>query len=161
MLDDKINQSLELDVQFAVLSPTQLPDSKEIEVWVAAALKHQEHNNNSETHLTIRVVNEQEGAKLNEEYRGEKGATNVLSFPYEGFDELDIPLLGDIVICNPVIIREAGQQGKAYKAHWCHMVVHGVLHLLGYDHLNEQDALDMESREIKILGDLGFNDPYK
>ncbi len=159
MSDNEIHPFLELDIQFSVLTSASLPSPKDIETWVAVALNTQKHR--SETHLTVRLVDEQEGIELNEKYRGNKGATNVLSFPYEGFDELDIPLLGDIVICNPVIIREAKQQDKEYKAHLCHMVVHGVLHLLGYDHQQEQDALDMESREIKILGGLGLSNPYK
>jgi len=159
LLNNEINQSLELDIQFALPSSAPLPNPEDIETWVTVVLETQRHS--GETHLTIRMVDEPEGVELNEEYRGKKGATNVLSFPYEGFDKLDIPLLGDIVICNPVIIREARQQDKKYKAHLCHMVVHGVLHLLGYDHIKEQDALVMEDCEIKILGGLGFSNPYK
>jgi len=154
-----VSGSLELDIQLAVPLSTSLPDPAHIETWVDAVLTMQ--GRRGEIHLTVRVVDEQEGAELNEKYRGKKGATNVLSFPFEGIDEVDLPLLGDIVICDTVVTREAAQQGKAYNAHWCHMVVHGVLHLLGYDHQEEACALKMESREIKALEILGFSDPYQ
>lgn len=159
MLGNEVNGSLELDIQLAVPLSASLPDPAHIETWVNAVLTMQGHS--GEIHLTVRVVDEQEGAKLNEKYRGKKGSTNVLSFPFEGVDEVDFPLLGDIVICDTVVICEATQQGKEYHAHWCHMVVHGILHLLGYDHQEEESALEMESREIKILKILGFSNPYQ
>ena len=151
--------SLELDIQFALPVSDRLPDQASIEHWVDTVLRMEQRG--GETHMTIRIVTEQEGAELNEAYRGKNGPTNVLSFPYEGVGEVIVPLLGDIVICEPVVMREAGQQGKEHEAHWCHMVVHGVLHLLGYDHLKEEEAIDMENREIKILESIGFSNPYK
>jgi probable rRNA maturation factor len=109
--------------------------------------------------LTIRIVDEAESASLNGRFRQKPKPTNVLSFPYEA-EALDEPILGDLVICAPVVAREAGEQGKSADSHWAHMVVHGVLHLLGYDHENDEDAEKMEARELEILARLGFSDPY-
>lgn len=109
--------------------------------------------------ITIRIVDEAESHELNQRYRGKDKSTNVLSFPYDG-DMLDVPVLGDIVICAPVVQREAEQQGKEPRAHWAHMVVHGCLHLLGYDHIQDSEAEIMEARERKVLAGLGFPDPY-
>lgn len=113
-----------------------------------------------DTELTVRIVDETESAALNEEYRNKTGSTNVLSFPFECPDEVELNLLGDLVICAPVVEREAKQQGKQSQAHWAHMLVHGVLHLLGYDHLEDQDAEKMEAREVEIMALLGFSNPY-
>lgn len=109
--------------------------------------------------LTIRVVGERESQQLNRQYRGKDKPTNVLSFA--GQDAPDEPALGDLVICAPVVSREAREQGKALRAHWAHMVVHGCLHLLGHDHVRTGDARRMETREIRILKSLGFPDPYR
>ena len=109
--------------------------------------------------LTIRIVDEAESASLNGRFRHKPKPTNVLSFPYEA-EALDEPILGDLVICAPVVAREAAEQGKTGEAHWAHMVVHGVLHLLGYDHEKDDDAEKMEAREREILCRLGFPDPY-
>lgn len=106
------------------------------------------------TELTIRVVGAAESRKLNRTWRGKNKPTNVLSF------SADAPLLGDLAICAPVVAREAREQGKQPAAHWAHMVVHGVLHLLGYDHENDSDAVRMEAREVKILAQLGMPNPY-
>lgn len=113
-----------------------------------------------DTELTVRIVDETESAALNEEYRNKTGSTNVLSFPFECPDEVELNLLGDLVICAPVVEREAKQQGKQSQAHWAHMLVHGVLHLLGYDHIEDQDAEKMEAREVEIMALLGFSNPY-
>jgi probable rRNA maturation factor len=104
--------------------------------------------------LTIRVVGAAESRRLNRAWRGKDKPTNVLSFA------ADAPLLGDLAICAPVVAREAREQGKSPAAHWAHMVVHGVLHLLGYDHENDRDAARMEARETKILAQLGMPNPY-
>lgn len=109
--------------------------------------------------LTIRIVDESESAALNERFRHKAYPTNVLSFPYDA-EALDEPILGDLVICAPVVSREAAEQHKDARAHWAHLVVHGVLHLLGYDHENDADAEHMEARERAILATLGFPDPY-
>jgi len=112
--------------------------------------------------LTIRIIDQAEMTRLNETFRHKKGPTNVLSFP---FDELEgvsfkVPPIGDLAICADVVNREAAEQDKSAEAHWAHMVVHGVLHLLGYDHQEESEAEKMETEEIAILQSFGFNDPY-
>jgi probable rRNA maturation factor len=99
-------------------------------------------------------------AQLNQHYRGKPGPTNVLSFPADLPESLQLPLLGDIVICAPVVAREAVEQGKPAAAHWAHMAVHGALHLLGYDHICETEATEMEDLETAILATLGFPCPY-
>jgi probable rRNA maturation factor len=109
----------------------------------------------------VRIVDEQESAELNEQYRHKQGPTNVLSFPFECPPGVELNLLGDLVICAPVVQREAQQQQKQELAHWAHMVVHGTLHLLGYDHLQQDEAEAMENREIRIMEDLGYSDPYR
>ncbi len=110
--------------------------------------------------LTVRIVDGAEAAELNRRYRGRSGPTNVLSFPFDGMPGVDLPLLGDIVVCAPVVVREAREQGKPERAHWAHIVVHGVLHLLGYDHVEPEQARIMEGLEKQILGKLGIPDPY-
>jgi probable rRNA maturation factor len=112
------------------------------------------------TNLTLRIVDAPEMTELNGLYRQKPGTTNVLSFPYEAPPGIDTDLLGDIVICAPVVMAEAQAQGKSLEAHWAHLVVHGVLHLLGYDHLEAQQAETMEALEIEILSTLGYPDPY-
>lgn len=110
---------------------------------------------------TIRVVDEAESAELNQQYRGKGGPTNVLSFPFETMVEMDIDLLGDLVICAPVVIRQAKEQNKSEAMHWAHLIVHGCLHLLGYDHIEAADASKMEALEIAIMDKLGYPDPYQ
>ncbi len=133
------------------------PAEADIQHWVEAALQHEQRDN---TELTVRIVDEAESAALNSQYRGKDYPTNVLSFTYDIPAEVEMNLLGDLVICAPVVQREAGQQGKAEQAHWAHMVIHGVLHLLGFDHLNDTDTQNMEQHEIAILAELGFPNPY-
>lgn len=113
--------------------------------------------------LAIRIVDERESADLNERFRGKAGPTNVLAFPAGELVGNDAGLrpLGDIAICGPVVAREAHEQNKALEAHWAHIVIHGCLHLLGYDHLTAEDAAEMESRERTILAGLGIGDPYE
>ncbi|MCB1807111.1 MAG: rRNA maturation RNase YbeY, partial [Candidatus Competibacteraceae bacterium] len=114
------------------------------------------------TELTIRLVDEAESSMLNESYRHKQGPTNVLSFPFEApIPEIDMPLLGDIVICVPVVEHEAAEQNKPLMAHWAHLVIHGVLHLQGYDHQTETEADVMEALEVTLLDRLGFPDPYR
>ncbi len=152
---------LELDLQLATDCP-DLPAMAEVERWVAAALEDRRER----ASLTIRVVGLEEGRVLNGRYRGLDRPTNVLSFPFElppGPEPGDpiADLLGDLVICAPVVRREALEQGKGVQAHWAHMVVHGVLHLRDYDHSSERDAAEMETLEISILERLGFSSPYR
>lgn len=114
--------------------------------------------------LTVRIVDEAESQQLNKDYRGKDKPTNVLSFPFErpeGLpEEVDFPLLGDLIICAQVVKREAQQQNKSLDVHWAHMLLHGCLHLLGYDHIEDEEAVEMESLEIKILQKMGFPNPY-
>ncbi|MEC4728728.1 rRNA maturation RNase YbeY [Shewanella sp. D64] len=147
---------LVLDLQIASDSNT-LPTADNFELWVRTALG----NTMTQAELTIRIVDEAESQSLNSTYRGKDKPTNVLSFPFEAPPEIDIPLLGDLIICASVVEQEAIQQNKPSQAHWAHMVVHGCLHLLGYDHINDAEAEEMESLEIQLIENLGFNNPYK
>ncbi len=146
---------IDLDLQFAASAYT--PTEEQFEHWVAAALK----GRRDETELTIRVVDREESRGLNDQYRGKDQPTNVLSFPFETLDYMELPLIGDVVICAAIVEEEAKQQGKEIDAHWAHMVIHGILHLLGYDHIEEEDAQVMETTEIKILAELGYSNPYQ
>ena len=144
-----------LDVQRASRC-TDLPSDEQIRNWVLAALR----DGRDTAELSVRIVDEEESRQLNCQYRGKDKPTNVLSFPAELPEELDLPLLGDLVICAPVVAEEAEQQRKALLAHWAHMVVHGTLHLLGYDHIEDSDAEIMERLETELLAGLGIADPY-
>lgn len=144
-----------VDLQNASLS-TSVPDEQELQRWAEAGWLGE-----GETEITLRVVDETESAELNTQYRGREYPTNVLSFPFEVPDGVDLDLLGDLVICDGVVRREAQEQGKTLQAHWAQMVIHGMLHLQGYDHQNDQEAEIMESLEVRLLGGLGFPDPYQ
>ena len=137
------------------------PESAEVVRWVQRALDAADYSGSATT--TVRIVDEDEIHALNRDFRGKDKATNVLSFPAEAIEGLPAELhteLGDIVICAPVVTREAEEQGKVLADHWAHMLVHGTLHLLGYDHIEEQDAEAMEALERRILGQAGIADPY-
>ena len=139
------------------LATTQrVPTEVLFQQWVHAAAEA-----NDAAELSIRIVDESESAELNQTYRHKSGPTNVLSFPCEVPAGVPKDLLGDLVICAPVVEREALQQGKNSEAHWAHMVVHGVLHLRGYDHLQEDEAEHMEALEVEILAGLGYPNPYE
>ena len=146
---------IKVNVQYATDWP-DLPSQSQLQFWVETALKDLKEN----AELTIRIVDEDEGTQLNEQWRKSQGPTNVLSFSHEGKLEIAPDLLGDIVVCAPVVTREAKEQNKNIDAHWAHMVIHGVLHLNGFDHTNPEDAERMESLEIKILDELNYNNPY-
>jgi len=148
--------SLHVDIQAACDEP--VPDEDDIRSWIAAALDGQTLR--TETEISVRLVDEQEMTALNKRYRGKAGPTNVLSFPSDLPEELQLPLLGDIVICAAVVRTEAAQQGKDLSAHWAHMTIHGTLHLLGYDHLVEEEATGMEALETAILKRLNYPCPY-
>ena len=146
---------IELDLQIA--SEGQAPSLEQLQQWCALALRQR----SADSELTIRLVDEAEGRELNNTWRHKDYATTVLSFPAdvpEGL--LDIPLLGDLVICVPVVEREAAEQDKSLEAHWAHLVIHGCLHLLGYDHIDDDEAEEMESLEQNLLAELGHPDPY-
>lgn len=147
---------IELDLQVAS-EAGNLPAEADFQAWCAIALRQR----SADSELTIRLVDEEEGHELNRTWRGKDYATNVLSFPADVPDELlDIPLLGDLVICVPVVEREAVEQGKTPEAHWAHLVIHGCLHLLGYDHIEDEEAEEMEALERLLLAELGHPDPY-
>lgn len=144
-----------LDLCLQNVSSVVVPDQAEFERWLEPVLR-----SNPGAILTIRMVDEDESAGLNLQYRQKDGPTNVLSFPADLPEEVDLPLLGDLVICAPLVQAEAAEQNKALDAHWAHLVIHGTLHLLGYDHLEEPEAEEMEALEVQLLGVLGFADPY-
>lgn len=144
-----------IGVQQASLGWT-VPESRALRGWARAALA----GRRTEAALTVRIVGEEESAALNGRFRGKNGPTNVLSFASEGIEAIDPAFLGDVVICAPLVIHEAREQRKAVEAHWAHLVVHGVLHLLGFDHDRPAQAAQMEGLEIEILARLGFSDPY-
>ncbi len=146
---------LVLDFQLAC-EASDVPAEEEVHAWAAAALA----GRREQAELTVRVVEPQESQQLNRDYRGKDKPTNVLSFPFEAPPGVELDLIGDLVICADVVAREAAEQGKSLQAHWAHMVVHGVLHLLGYDHEDDLEAEVMEELEVEILGRLGFPDPY-
>lgn len=133
------------------------PEQDQFERWVDAALKHLDED----CELSIRVVDSEESAELNSSYRGKSGPTNVLSFPFDSPVPMEPRLLGDLIICVPVVEREAIEQNKVLNNHWAHLVVHGCLHLLGYDHIEDDEAEQMEALEISILHTLDIDNPYQ
>ena len=148
---------IHLDVAVNYAAPRAgVPAAVSFRKWVAAALKGRIR----EADLAVRIVDEREGQALNRHYRGKDYATNVLSFPAELPEGVKLPLLGDLVICAPVVAREAAEQGKPVAAHYAHLTVHGVLHLLGWDHEHDKDAEAMEQLEREVLAELGLPDPY-
>ena len=146
-----------VDIQLADNS-VKAPDAQHIRGWVAAVFTTLER---PPLALTVRVVGEEEMTKLNHRHRGRNQPTNVLSFPIEPLPGMCTDLLGDIVVCGPVVDRDAEIQHKLPIGHWAHMVVHGMLHLFGYDHDSDQEATAMETLEKSVLEELGFSDPYQ
>jgi probable rRNA maturation factor len=136
----------------------RIPPVTALEGWITTALQSQ---NLEEAEVSLYIVDEKESQELNAQYRGKDKPTNVLSFPADIPEEVGIPLLGDLVVCAPVVEREAEEQGKSLEAHWAHMLVHGSLHLLGFDHIHDDEAEVMESLETKIVTGLGFPAPYQ
>ena len=132
-----------------------IPSRQRFHEWVVAALQKPFPG----LEQTIRIVNEAEGRELNCRFRDSDSATNVLAFADDS-EVLDYDCLGDLVICAPVVVSEAAEQGKPIDAHWAHLVVHGMLHLQGFDHQGDRDTEEMEALEIKILGTLGYTNPY-
>ncbi|WP_019615799.1 rRNA maturation RNase YbeY [Psychromonas ossibalaenae] len=149
-----------VDLQIASENEHKLPDLLSIEKWVCAALLAGLEVQREEVELTVRIVDQDESQELNNTYRGKDKPTNVLSFPFQNPPGITLPLLGDLVICKQVVEKEALQQNKSETEHWAHMLIHGTLHLLGYDHIIEQEAVEMETLETKLLMELGFADPY-
>ncbi|MCU7835121.1 MAG: rRNA maturation RNase YbeY [gamma proteobacterium symbiont of Taylorina sp.] len=147
-----------------MIDSVSIPDKDRIESWVKAALMadtaHNKQPGQDEQELTIRIVGKDEIRNLNKTYRHQDKTTNVLSFPFEAPSQVQLPLLGDIVICHDIVAEEAEQQQKTLFSHWAHMVIHGVLHLKGYDHIEDSEAEIMEALEIKIMEQSGFANPY-
>ena len=148
--------SIELDLQLAVENEQGLPTEQDIQLWLNKTIPQFQEN----AELTVRIVDTQESHQLNHEYRGKDKPTNVLSFPFEAPPGIELDLLGDLIICRQVVEKEAEEQSKPLLAHWAHMVVHGSLHLLGYDHIEDDEAEEMESLETEIMQTMGFEDPY-
>lgn len=169
---NNIPSEMHIDVQIAC-TDSAVPDAAQLTGWAIEAMQAAQARlatgpgsitiaNDAE--LTIRVVDETESQALNNEYRGKDKPTNVLSFPFEWPEGLPAdaltPMLGDLAICAAVVQHEAQQQHKSADAHWAHMIIHGVLHLLGYDHIEDADAETMETLEIELLAGLGYANPY-
>lgn len=153
--------TLQLYLQSANTSTVAPPEVQQFKTWVEAALKNQpDLLQANEVELTLRLVDEAESAELNYKYRHKPAPTNILSFPTENFLQAKPCYLGDLVICVPLVQKEAIAQGKEVIAHWAHLTIHGVLHLLGHDHEQEQEAALMEGIEIEVLASLGFGNPY-
>lgn len=147
--------TITLDLQIACQN-NNLPTEQQFQLWVNTVLTP--YNKNFE--LTIRLVDKKESQQLNLQYRNKDKPTNVLSFPFELPEGIELDLLGDLIICTEVVAQEAKQQNKADFDHWAHLVIHGCLHLLGYDHITEEEADEMESLEIELLKGLNINNPY-
>jgi probable rRNA maturation factor len=148
---------LDVSVGYAA-SRKGVPASASFRRWIEAALKGARRR--KATEVSVRIVDTEEGQALNLQYRGRDYATNVLSFPVDLPPGVDLPLIGDLVICAPVVAREAAEQGKKPADHWAHLTIHGTLHLLGYDHIDEAEAEAMEALETRVLAGLGISDPY-
>ena len=159
MVHQTTNQNMiDLDLQFAS-NYSSIPSADQFQQWVEQVLKRKEINRTS-AELTIRVVDEAEIQELNHTYRGKNKPTNVISFPFEKPEHIEIPLLGDLIVCAPIVQQEALAQSKSELSHWAHMTIHGTLHLLGYDHIQDSEAEEMEGLEIEILNELGYDNPY-
>lgn len=145
-----------LDLQLACENHAGLPDKSQFQRWLDGVIPQFQE----ESEVTIRLVDEAESHDLNLTYRGKDKPTNVLSFPFEEPPSIEMPLLGDLVICRQVVEQEAQEQDKPLESHWAHMVVHGSLHLLGYDHIEDNEAEEMETLETEIMLAMGYEDPY-
>ena len=145
-----------IDLQLAC-DNTGLPEEADFTLWVQRVLDAHENTGHE---VTIRIVTSEESQLLNHQYRGKDKPTNVLSFPFESPPGIELPLLGDLIVCADVVAAEAAEQGKSLSHHWAHMIIHGCLHLLGYDHIEEQDAREMEALEVELLAELNIKDPY-
>ena len=147
--------SIEMSVSENIDSKQDIPDAALVQQWADKACLCED-----KVVTSVQVVSNDEMRELNNTWRGKNRPTNVLSFPMQSPDELDLKIMGDLALCAGVINTEARQQHKSEQAHWAHMVVHGMLHLQGYDHINEAQADEMEALEIRILNGLGFDNPY-
>ena len=151
---------LYVDLQVASSDDSNIPNLASFEKWIEIALLAGLETVREEAELTVRIVDSDESMQLNQQFRHIKKPTNVLSFPFQNPPGISLPLIGDLIICKKVVENEAELQGKMLTPHWAHMVIHGTLHLLGYDHIESQQALEMENLETQLLDELGFADPY-
>ncbi|HXK00619.1 MAG TPA: rRNA maturation RNase YbeY [Buchnera sp. (in: enterobacteria)] len=149
-------QNIILDIQVACSNSIYKPEKKDFKIWLKEILK----NKQSTYEITIRIVEKKEIQKINLKYRGKKIPTNILSFPYTEKKRKKLKFLGDLIICSTVLQEEAKIQEKTLKSHWAHMIIHGTLHLLGYDHINKFQQKKMESLETNIMLALGYKNPY-
>ena len=145
-----------LDVQIAT-NVKDYPSEQTFQHWIDTVLSDQ----CQDSEVVIRLVDDMESAQLNQQYRHKTGPTNILSFPFEAPEGIEMDLLGDLVICAPLIAKEALQQHKILEHHWAHITIHGILHLLGYDHIEDGEAEEMEALEIKFLNMLNIANPYQ
>ena len=145
-----------LDIQIAT-EYRDYPSEQQFQLWVDTVLK----DANADSEIVIRLIDNEESAELNQQYRHKVGPTNILSFPFEAPEGIEMDLLGDLAVCAPLIAEEARQQGKPLLHHWAHITIHGVLHLLGYDHIENGEADEMETLEIALLSQLNIPNPYQ
>jgi len=149
-----------VDLQVVSENQQQLPELAQIEQWVHLTITAASEKKPDLAELTVRIVDCDESQQLNGQYRGKDKATNVLSFPFENPPGITLPLLGDLIVCKSVVEKEATEQQVTLLSHWAHMLIHGTLHLLGYDHIEDDEAEVMEGIETKLMIELGFGDPY-
>ena len=152
---------MRITLQLACEQTGDLPPRRDVSRWANAAARCSGAVVPAGTELCVRIVDAEEGAQLNREFRGKRGPTNVLSFPFEQPPGAHLPLLGDVAVCAPVVRREASEQHKSVTAHFAHMTVHATLHLLGHDHQDDAAAQAMEALETRVMTRLGFDDPYQ
>lgn len=145
-----------VEMQFASDSKN-IPDHQKFQYWVDTVLRDDSQN----SEVVIRIVDEGEMIEFNEQYREKQGPTNILSFPFEAPDSVESSLLGDLLVCAPILENESELQNKKLEDHWAHMIIHGVLHLVGYDHMDDVEAEVMEALEINILKSININNPYE
>ena len=150
-----------LDVQIACANETGLPSDAQLTTWLTTALSVMPDTSSIEREVTVRIVDIEESQALNRDYRGQDKPTNVLSFPFAAPPGIELPLLGDLVVCRQVVEQEASAQRKPLMDHWAHMIIHGCLHLLGFDHIKDDEAQIMEAKEVVLLAQLGINNPYQ
>lgn len=144
---------IKAEIQYAV-NFSYIPTEAQFQSWVAAV------ESPDDQEVSIRIVDKTEITELNNVYRKKPQATNVLAFPADIPAEIELPFIGDIAICAPIVAQQAAEQGKSVDSHWAHLTLHGILHLQGYDHINDADAKIMENLEVQLMSKLGFPNPY-